>query len=140
MLNPKNMISDRNGITFVVIHCDDVDAVLQRLPNHVCYIVEYLVRFVSRLKIDTDKQNTLMMRLVAALTHQSVVIKGTTFPDAKLQFSKLRGGTADSTLKFMLRYHQRSQDLICSNRIHQTLGARVRLKGCNFEKHFKIRA
>ena len=106
MLHPINMISDRNGITFVVIHCDDVDAVLQRLPNHVCYIVEYLVRFVSRLKIDADKQNTLMMRLVAALTHQSVVIKGTTFPDAKLQFSKLRGGTADSTLKFMLRYHQ----------------------------------
>ena len=52
--------------------------------------MEYLVRFVSRLKIDADKQNTLMMRLVAALTHQSVVIKGTTFPDAKLQFSKLR--------------------------------------------------
>ena len=67
--------------------------------------MEYLVRFVSRLKIDADKQNTLMMRLVAALTHQSVVIKGTTFPDAKLQFSKLRGGTADSTLKFMLRYY-----------------------------------
>ena len=96
--------SDRNGITFVVIHCDDVDAVLQRLPNHVCYIVEYLVRFVSRLKIGAEKQSTLMMRFVASLTHQSVVIKGTTFPDAKLQFSKLRGGTADSTLKFMLRY------------------------------------
>ena len=90
----------------MVIHCDDVDAVLQRLPNHVCYIVEYLVRFVSRLKIDAEKQSTLMMRLVASLTHQSVVIKGTTFPDAKLQFSKLRGGTADSTLKFMLRYNQ----------------------------------
>ena len=44
-----------------------------------------------------------MMRLVAALTHQSVVINGLNFPDAKLQFPKLRGGTADSTLKFMLR-------------------------------------
>ena len=102
-LNLMIIISDQNGITFVVIHCDDVDAVLQRLPNHVCYIVEYLVRFVSRLKIGAEKQSTLMMRFVASLTHQSVVIKGTTFPDAKLQFSKLRGGTADSTLKFMLR-------------------------------------
>ena len=43
------------------------------------------------------------MRFVAALTHQSVTIGGSTFPDAKLQFPKLRGGTADSTLKFMLR-------------------------------------
>ena len=103
-LNLMIIISDTNGITFVVIHCDDVDAVLQRLPSHVCYIVEYLVRFVSRLKIDAEKQSTLMMRFVASLTHRSVVIKGTTFPDAKLQFSKLRGGTADSTLKFMLRY------------------------------------
>lgn len=44
-----------------------------------------------------------MMRFAASLTHQSVLIQGTSFPDAKLQFPKLRGGTADSTLKFLLR-------------------------------------
>ena len=102
----------------MVIHCDDVQAVLQRVPNHVGYILEYLVRFVLRLKLDSaDKMHTLLMRFVAALTHQSVVIKGTTYPDAKLHFPKLRGGTADSTLKFMLRlkdmiqaYHGSSAD------------------------------
>ena len=47
----KSPILDRNGITFVVIHCDDVEAVMQRIPSHVCYIMEYLVRFVSRLKL-----------------------------------------------------------------------------------------
>ena len=86
-----------------MIHCDDVEAVLQRLPNHVCYIVEYLIRFVARLKLEGDQLSTLMMRFVAALTHQSVVIGGINFPDVKLNFPKLRGGTADSTLKFMLR-------------------------------------
>ena len=99
----KSPILDRNGITFVVIHCDDVEAALQRLPIHVGYILEYLVRFVARLKLEADKAQSLMMRLVASLTHQSVSIGDAVFPDAKLQFPKLRGGTADSTLKFLLK-------------------------------------
>ena len=99
----KAPILDRNGITYVVIHCDDVEAALQRLPIHVGYILEYLVRFVARLKLEADKAQSLMMRFVASLTHQSVTIGDQIFPDAKLQFPKLRGGTADSTLKFMLK-------------------------------------
>ena len=99
----KSPILDRNGITYVVIHCDDVEAALQRLPMHVGYILEYLIRFVARLKLDGDKSQSLLMRFVASLTHQSVTIGNSTFPDAKLQFPKLRGGTADSTLKFMLK-------------------------------------
>ena len=99
----KTPILDRNGITYVVIHCDDVEAALQRLPMHVGYILEYLIRFVARLKLDGDKSQSLLMRFVASLTHQSVTIGDSTFPDAKLQFPKLRGGTADSTLKFMLK-------------------------------------
>ena len=87
----------------MVIHCDDVEAALQRLPLHVGYILEYLIRFVARLKLDGVKSQNLLMRFVASLTHQSVTIGDSTFPDAKLEFPKLRGGTADSTLKFMLK-------------------------------------
>ena len=31
------------------------------------------------------------------------LLVGVSYPDAKLNFPKLRGGTADSTLKFMLK-------------------------------------
>ncbi len=44
------------------------------------------------------------MRFVASLTHQRVVINGLSYPDeSKNKFPKLRGGTADSTLKFLLK-------------------------------------
>lgn len=116
----KSPILDRNGITFVVIHCDDVEAALQRLPSHVCYILEYLVRFVSRLKLKTEEENkALCMRIVAALTHQSVTINGVNFPDAKLGFPKLRGGTSDSTLKFMLKLREAIEQLPKDQAVHE---------------------
>lgn len=100
----KGPILDRDGITFVVIHCDNVEAAVNRLPNHVSYILEYLVRFVHRLNPLTREQVELVMtRLVASLTHQSVTINDVTYPNAKNKFPKLRGGTADSTLKFLLK-------------------------------------
>ncbi len=40
----KSPILDRDGITYVVIHCDNIEAALNKLPNHVSYILEYLVR------------------------------------------------------------------------------------------------
>ena len=72
----KNPILDRNGITYVVIHCDNVEAALSRLPNHVGYILEYLIRFVIRLQLEPGQMENLMMRFVATLTHQCVEISG----------------------------------------------------------------
>ena len=55
----------------MVIYCDNIEAALRRLPNHVCYILEYLVRFVARLQPLTREQSEhVMMRIMAALTHQ----------------------------------------------------------------------
>ena len=50
-----------------------------RLPNHVGYILEYLVRFVIRLHLNPQQVECLMMRFVAALTHQCVDILGEYF-------------------------------------------------------------
>ena len=72
----KSPILDRNGITYVVIHCDNVEAALSRLPNHVGYILEYLIRFVIRLQLEPGQMENLMMRFVATLTHQCVEISG----------------------------------------------------------------
>ncbi len=40
----KQPLLDKDGITYVVIYCDNVEAALRRLPNAVCYVVEYLAR------------------------------------------------------------------------------------------------
>ena len=67
----NNSLALQDGITYVVIYCDNIEAALRRLPNHVCYILEYLVRFVARLQPLTREQSEhVMMRIMAALTHQ----------------------------------------------------------------------
>ena len=45
----KSPILDRNGITYVVIHCDNVEAALAKLHGHVGYIIEYLIRYLFYL-------------------------------------------------------------------------------------------
>ena len=75
-----------------------------KLSLSTAYITEYLVRFVARLRpnlSETDAED-LMRRLVGALTHQTVIIRNETHPAGK-KFPKLRGGTEDSTLKFMIK-------------------------------------
>ena len=69
--------------------------------------MEYLVRFVARLrpKLSESDAADLMRRLAGSLTQQSVVIRNEEHPAGK-KFPKLRGGTEDSTLKFMMKlYH-----------------------------------
>ena len=78
-----------------------------KLSLSTAYLVEYLVRFVARLRptLSQNDVEDLMRRLVGALTQQSVLIRNETHPAGK-KFPKLRGGTEDSTLKFMIKlYH-----------------------------------
>lgn len=99
----KSPVVDKDSITYIVIHCDNLDEALKRLPNPVCYILEYLVRFVVRLQpLERDESEKLMRRFMASLTHQSVIINNVTHPSGR-KFPKLRGGTADSTKKFMMK-------------------------------------
>ena len=98
----KSPVLDRDGITYIVIRADDVEAALRKLPNHLCYIVEYLIRFVARLQpLPRQHSENLLRRFMAALTHQSTIIDGKSYPIGK-KFPKLRGGTGDSTIKFMM--------------------------------------
>ena len=99
----------KDSITYVVIHCDNVEHAMKKLPNHTAHVIEYVVRWAARLEpLSGDQRQDLLMRLVSALTHQSVVIQGVTHPVGK-KFPKLRGGTLDSTIKFM----QKLLHLVC---------------------------
>jgi hypothetical protein len=60
----------------VVIYCDNIEAALKKLPNHVCYILEYLIRFVARLQPLTQEQSEhVMVRIMCSLTHQVRLFK-----------------------------------------------------------------
>ena len=38
-------------------------AALRKLPNHVCYVLEYLIRFVARIQpLPRDKAKHLLLR------------------------------------------------------------------------------
>eukprot|EP00095_Tigriopus_kingsejongensis_P006903 snap_masked-scaffold126_size328755-processed-gene-1.1 protein:Tk06903 transcript:snap_masked-scaffold126_size328755-processed-gene-1.1-mRNA-1 annotation:"protein tyrosine phosphatase domain-containing protein 1" len=99
----KAPVLNKDGITYIVIRCDNIDAALRKLPIHVCYILEYVVRFVVRLQpLSRAQSENIMKRFIAALTHQSITIEGRLYPHGK-GFHKLRGGTADSTMKFLMK-------------------------------------
>ena len=65
------------------------------------------MRFVARLKpnlSETDAED-VMRRLSASLNQQTAAIRNIEHPAGK-KFPKLRGGTEESTLKFMMKlYH-----------------------------------
>jgi protein tyrosine phosphatase domain-containing protein 1 len=101
----KTPILDKDSITYLVIHSDSLEVALRKLPTHVCFILEYLVRFVVRLKpIERSSCQDILRRLLVSLTHQSIVIQNVSHPTGK-KFPKLRGGTAESTLNFLLKFY-----------------------------------
>jgi hypothetical protein len=66
-----------------------------------------MVRFVARLRpvLSEADVEDLMRRLSASLSQQTVGIRNIEHPAGK-KFPKLRGGTEESTLKFMMKlYH-----------------------------------
>lgn len=125
----KSPILGKDSITYLVIHCDNLEAALRKLPTHVCFILEYFIRFVARLRpLEKNDCQDVMRRLLVAMTHQSVVIRNVAYPSGK-KFPKLRGGTAESTLKFFVKFYEfilereaeslESPEPVTNHRLHQ---------------------
>lgn len=65
-------------------------------------LLEYLLRFVTRLRpLAATKKVDILKRLLASLTHQSVIINGKCLPNRA--FPKLREGTCGQVVNFLLR-------------------------------------
>lgn len=65
-------------------------------------LLEYLLRFVIRLRpLSAARKVDLLKRLLASLTHQSITLNGKSLP--KKEFTKLRDGTCNQIVNFMLR-------------------------------------
>ena len=71
------------------------------------FIMEYLIRFLARIKpsLSDEDVEDLMRRFSASLTHQSVIIREIEHPFNK-KFNRLRGGTEESMMKFMMKLYR----------------------------------
>ena len=69
--------------------------------------MEYLIRFLARIKpsLSDEDVEDLMRRFSASLTHQQVLIRNVEHPYAK-KFPRLRGGTEESMMKFMMKLYR----------------------------------
>ncbi|XP_043283751.1 protein tyrosine phosphatase domain-containing protein 1-like isoform X2 [Venturia canescens] len=97
----KRPVLDVDALSQIVIRGSKPRHCLQKLEASNRYLLEYLLRFVSRLRPMTmDMQALIIKRITASLTHQRVWIKNTLLPSGKDDFQKLRNGTAGKIRDF----------------------------------------
>ncbi|KAK0089052.1 hypothetical protein PV325_009415 [Microctonus aethiopoides] len=100
----RGPVLDVETLSQIVIRGSRPKQCLQKFEIYNRYLLEYLLRFVSRLRPMTmDTQSLIIKRLMASLTHQTVRIKETFMPSGK-NFQKLRGGTAGKLMDFIVRF------------------------------------
>ncbi|XP_034939681.1 protein tyrosine phosphatase domain-containing protein 1-like [Chelonus insularis] len=100
----KEPILDIDSLSQIVIRGSRLKHCLQKLQTYNRYVLEYFLRFVSRLRpMSMDMQSLIIKRFIASLTHQSVWIKKMLMPSDK-NFQKLRNGTATKLIDFFIRF------------------------------------
>ncbi|XP_043465511.1 protein tyrosine phosphatase domain-containing protein 1-like isoform X2 [Leptopilina heterotoma] len=99
----RRPILDTEALSQIVIQSSNPRQCLQKLNPWIRYVIEYLMRFVSRLRpLSRSTQNLLVKRLMAAITQQKVTINKTLYPATK-NFQKLRSGTTEKLTEFLVR-------------------------------------
>ncbi|XP_073962579.1 uncharacterized protein isoform X2 [Choristoneura fumiferana] len=99
----KQPVLDREDLAVIVGRGQDVETCVAALQMEDVILLEYLLRFVTRLRpLAANKKVDIIKRLIASLTHQTISINGRCLP-TKRDFSRLRDGTASQIINFMLR-------------------------------------
>ena len=77
-------ILDVNDLCQIVVRSTNPKKCLQKLPECVGYLIEYLLRFISRIRPMTiDNQNAIIKRFMASITQQRVLINNAFLPSGK---------------------------------------------------------
>lgn len=80
----KQPVLDVEGLSQIVIRGSKPRQCLQKLEPCNRYLIEYLLRFVSRLRPMTmDTQSLIIKRIIASITHQIIRIRQTLMPSGK---------------------------------------------------------
>ncbi|KAL0811854.1 hypothetical protein ABMA28_009280 [Loxostege sticticalis] len=99
----KLPVLDREDLSTIVGRAHSVESCILALPMEDVMLIEYLLRFVTRLRpLAAAKKVDIIKRLLASLTHQTVMLSGRCLPTRR-DFSRLREGTCTQAVNFMLR-------------------------------------
>ncbi|OAD61090.1 Protein tyrosine phosphatase domain-containing protein 1 [Eufriesea mexicana] len=112
----KYPLLDVDSLSYIVAWSSKPQRCLEKLPSCSRYLLEYLLRFISRLRPMTpESQSLITKRFMATLTQQSIWIKSAFYPSSKYEeinflsnprdrnFQKLRRGTAAKLNEFFVR-------------------------------------
>lgn len=99
----KHPLLDVDSLSYIVVWSSKPQRCLEKLPGSNRYLLEYLLRFISRLRPMTQEcQSLITKRFMAALTQQSIWMKSAFYPSSR-NFQKLRRGTAAKLNEFFIR-------------------------------------
>ncbi|XP_015187376.1 PREDICTED: protein tyrosine phosphatase domain-containing protein 1-like isoform X2 [Polistes dominula] len=99
----KNPILDLDSLSYIVVWSSKPERCFEKITSSSRYLLEYILRFVSRLRpLTGESQSLVTRRFVAAMTQQTVWIKDSFRPLNK-NFPKLRRGTAGKINEFLIR-------------------------------------
>ncbi|KAI5638341.1 hypothetical protein NE865_08975 [Phthorimaea operculella] len=99
----KAPVLSRDDLSLIVGHAQSVESCVLMMDNEDIMLVEYLLRFVTRLRpLAANKKVDMLKRLLAALTHQTVSIGGKCLPTRR-DIQRLRDGTCNQVINFFLR-------------------------------------
>ncbi|KAK4871643.1 hypothetical protein RN001_015767 [Aquatica leii] len=115
----KSPIFGQDNLEIIVIHYSNVKHCLSKFDMEEACLVEYLLNFISNLTLSsTGEIDNVLMRFIAALTQQTVVINSVTLPQGR-DFRKLREGTLKCILQFfksllplISHHHQRKTQTV----------------------------
>jgi len=83
----KHPLLDVDSLSYIVVWSSKPQRCLGKLPVHTRYLLEYLLRFVTRLRpMTAESQSLIIKRLIAALTQQTIWIKNCFHPSSTCIF------------------------------------------------------
>ncbi|CAG4938888.1 unnamed protein product [Colias eurytheme] len=98
----KYPVLDKEDLSNIVSRSTNVETCIKALQMEDIMLLEYLLRFVIRLRpLVANKKVDILKRLLASLSHQSINLNGKILPNEILP--KLREGTCSHVINFMLR-------------------------------------
>ncbi|XP_034826482.2 uncharacterized protein [Maniola hyperantus] len=98
----KQPVLDKEDLSTIVGRCKHVEMCISALQMEDVMLIEYLLRFVIRLRpLAAQKKIDIIKRLIGSLTQQCIPVNGKSLPNKDIP--KLRDGTCVQVTNFMLR-------------------------------------
>lgn len=80
----KHPLLDVDSLSYIVVWSSKPERCLEKLPSCNRYLLEYILRFIIRLRpMTAENQSFITKRFIAMLTQQTIWIKNAFYPSSK---------------------------------------------------------